>query len=83
MDSFYREVYENATLYVPIGTKAKYESTIGWKYFRNIVEFNPLGIENVSNTDETTDIVYDLSGRRLDKPRKGINIIGGKKVIVK
>ncbi|MBR4160832.1 MAG: hypothetical protein IKT87_04025 [Bacteroidaceae bacterium] len=34
-----------------------------------------LGIEN-----EKVEI-YDLSGRRLDKPTKGINIINGKKVI--
>ena len=34
-----------------------------------------LGIEN-----ENVEI-YDLSGRRLDKPTKGINIINGKKVI--
>lgn len=27
--------------------------------------------------------IYNLSGQRLDKPRKGINIIGGKKVMVK
>ena len=27
--------------------------------------------------------IYDLQGQRLEKPRKGINIIGGKKVVVK
>ena len=27
--------------------------------------------------------IYDLSGRRLDKPAKGVNIIGGKTVIVR
>ena len=36
-----------------------------------------LGLEN-----ENVEI-YDLSGRRLDKPAKGVNIIGGKKVLVK
>ena len=29
-----------ATLYVPIGTKAKYEATDGWKEFANIVEMD-------------------------------------------
>jgi len=33
-------VYENATLYVPTGTKAKYEATEGWKNFKNIEEFS-------------------------------------------
>ena len=27
--------------------------------------------------------IYNLNGQRLDKPRKGINIVGGKKVFVK
>ena len=30
--------FTSATLYVPIGTKAKYEATAGWKQFKNIVE---------------------------------------------
>ena len=34
-----------------------------------------LGLEN-----ENVEI-YDLSGRRLDKPAKGVNVIGGKLVI--
>ena len=27
--------------------------------------------------------IYDLSGRKLNKPKKGINIINGKKVLIK
>ena len=27
--------------------------------------------------------IYNLSGQRLEKPRKGVNIVGGKKVLVK
>lgn len=38
-------VYENATLYVPFGTKALYEATGGWKLFENIVEMD-MGIED-------------------------------------
>ena len=30
--------YNRVTLYVPAGTKAKYEATDGWKEFKNIVE---------------------------------------------
>ncbi|MCR5643253.1 MAG: leucine-rich repeat domain-containing protein [Prevotella sp.] len=33
-----RTHYSNAILYVPAGTKAKYEATEGWKNFKNIVE---------------------------------------------
>lgn len=33
--------------------------------------------------DDKQDVIYDLLGRRLDAPQKGINIINGKKVIIK
>ena len=29
------------------------------------------------------DVIYDLLGRRLDAPQKGINIINGKKVVIR
>lgn len=35
----------NATLYVPVGTKAKYEATDGWNMFTNIVEMQYVDIE--------------------------------------
>ena len=42
------------------------------------------GIDGILGTDGTNDgTIYDLSGRRLNKPAKGLNIIGGKKVLVK
>jgi len=34
--------FTNATLYVPIGTKALYEATEGWNKFQNIVEIEPV-----------------------------------------
>lgn len=42
------------------------------------------GIEEIElvNTDGTT-IIFDLMGRRLSEPVKGVNIINGKKVLVK
>ena len=42
-------VFTSATLYVPAGTKAKYEATDGWKEFKNIVEGG--GSENISFAD--------------------------------
>lgn len=42
------------------------------------------GIDGILGTDGMNDgTIYDLSGRRLNKPVKGLNIIGGKKVLVK
>mgnify|MGYP002856272169 CR=1 FL=1 len=51
--------YEAATLYVPVGTKALYQSTDGWKLFANIVE-----LDDFSSTDnvdyETDGVAYEL-----------------------
>ena len=40
------------------------------------------GIEDFRISDEDATI-YDLAGRRLGKKKKGINIVNGKKVLVK
>ena len=85
------EVFTSATLYVPKGTKSTYLSKKGWGLFgNNIVEFDPstfdpatLGIYDVMMDDDKDALIYDLLGRGLSQPRSGINIIGGKKVVVK
>lgn len=43
----------------------------------------PSGIEDVNADCNTNSRVFSLSGQRLTSPKKGINIIGRKKVIVK
>ena len=47
----WNEVYNEATLYVPYGTKALYEATEGWNKFQNIVEMEPVDIEPLENGD--------------------------------
>ena len=37
-------VSDETTLYAPVGTKAKYEATDGWKNFKNIVEMTPYDV---------------------------------------
>ena len=42
------------------------------------------GVMNVNMTSKIIDgSVYSLSGQRLSAPKKGINIIGGKKVVIR
>ena len=41
---------------------------------------------SVGNTDSRTqnsELIYDLTGRRVEHPRKGFYIVGGKKLILK
>lgn len=35
------------------------------------------------NNEATNNVIYNLNGQRIDKLQKGLNIVGGKKVIVK
>ena len=68
--------FTSATLYVPAGTKSKYESTPAWNQFTNIVE----GIENAVKSVET-DVKaeeterYNVGGQRISSPQKGLNIV--------
>lgn len=40
-------------------------------------------IANVLNGEQNTNEVYDLSGRQVSKPTRGLYIVNGKKVVVK
>lgn len=42
-----------------------------------------VGITNVESADAEANAIYNLQGQRLQKAQKGLNIIGGKKVLVK
>ena len=50
------------------------------------VDENQTGIESIQNAKckiQNEDAIYNLAGQRLNKMHKGINISGGKKVLVK
>ena len=81
--TFSQNTFYNATLYVPMGTIDKYKATSGWKDFVFIEESNPAGISVVENTKNNNTTIFDLNGVRLPEAKKGINIVNGKKVVLK
>ena len=54
------------------------------KVFTFVFEEDPDGIESLIPTlSKGKDIIYNVAGQRLSKMQKGINIVNGKKVMVK
>ena len=79
---FSNETYNNATLYVPVGSKSDFEKAIPWKLFY-IQEKDYAGIEDIvadDNSDEQIEY-FNLNGVRVENPQNGIFIRRqGKKV---
>lgn len=85
---FAEEWISDTLLYVPVGTKEKYQSQWQWNMFKEIIEtdnFPSSGIDCVAiGGKEQDNVLYDLFGRKVSEPRKGnIYILSGKKVIIK
>jgi hypothetical protein len=82
-------------LYVPIGSKSAYKAANYWKEFKEINEIETTGIDQINfqengeqGIDQEGAVWYTIDGKRVDKPKKGINIIRmsngtTKKVVVK
>lgn len=66
--TFSNSVYDNATLYVPIGSRLNYMCTEGWAKFKNIVE-----------TDQTTGLEGDVNG---DGTVDGIDIVALSNIVL-
>lgn len=67
-------------------TEAKKKGWKSYQYNHGWVEYegsDPSSIDGVKLDKAIDAPIYNLNGQRLDKPRKGIIIIGGKKILVK
>ncbi|SFW26109.1 Leucine rich repeat-containing protein, partial [Prevotellaceae bacterium HUN156] len=81
--TFYYYLYYTAVLNVPIGSKAAYQADYYWWYFTNIEEIDVAGVQGIQVDKDQNAMVYDLNGRRLNAPTKGVGIINGRKVLMK
>lgn len=82
--NFTNTEYMNLKVYVPEGSLEAYQQAPVWRNFWNLQEKTFTGIETVETDDSGTDaVIYDMQGRKLDVPKAGLNIINGKKVMIK
>lgn len=82
-NTFADVTYQNATLIVPVGMKAVYESTPGWKNFKNIVEGSVTGLKAAISENGAAGDAYTLGGIKVHAgAAKGLYVKNGKKAIV-
>ena len=79
---------EHATLHVPAELVESYKQTFPWNMFGNIVALTEEdyadGIEEIVNGKlSNSKSIYNLQGQRINRLQKGLNIVDGKKVVVK
>ena len=74
--SFSDDIYLDAVLYVPFGTKATYSSKRGWENFYSIQEFDATGIHQAHFSNEETVVgYYHINGIQKKTQFKGLNLI--------
>lgn len=76
-------VDKSIPLHVPYGKGEAYRRADGWKEFTNIIESmsDVNAIQQVGADGTSNGAIYNLNGIRLNKLQKGINIVGGRKVV--
>ena len=79
--TFTESCYQGASLYVPYGCHDAYMYASVWELFYDIFEL-PDGLDEIPEAIENGKI-YNLAGQRLQKMQKGINIVNGRKILVK
>lgn len=81
------EEHSTAVLYVPKDSKPYYTSDDEWRDFSSIVEVEmetaDVQVVPVQTTDYRSTQIYSLSGHRLTQLQKGINVINGRKVLIR
>ena len=84
-DAFDATPTENATLHVPANALRAYRRSWPWSDFKDIVAIgeDPDAIKGIKQSDDSKTEYYDLTGRRVYQPQKGLYIKNGKKVMMK
>ena len=59
----------------------KVDTGSGVRNFTFVFEDDVTGIETIQNVSD--EVIFDMTGRRLNRLQKGVNIVNGKKILVK
>ena len=82
-DAFDATPTEKSILHVPANSVETYRTSWPWSDFKEIVSIDVDAIMGVKLSDDRNGEYYDLTGRRILHPQKGLYIRTGKKVVVK
>lgn len=74
--------YNACPLYVPQASIGLYREADGWKQFADIRAIEGTGIGAPASSADARHKVYDVDGRQLPAPRKGLSIVDGRKVVM-
>ncbi len=77
---------QKCTLYVPKNTLSAYKAADQWKDFllmEEIATTNISTIKEQSNGESGKTSIYNLNGQRMQSLTKGLNIVNGKKILIK
>ena len=81
--SSFAEVDTSIPVYVPEESVAAYREAEGWKEFSNIIGIEA-GVGNLEFNSQNSGLTFDLMGRCVAEPQKGvIYIVNGRKVVIK
>ena len=89
-DAFDGSYIGSTILHVPSASVNAYITNDPWINFKDIIALtdsdpkpDATGVDVVWKTEDNKAIIYDLNGVRLNEPKKGINIVNGKKYMIK
>ena len=82
-DNFTNDQYKTLNVFVPQEALEAYWSAKLWREFWHLQGFDATEVEHVKAGSGNANIYYDLRGNRLDAPKRGLNIVNGKKVVMK
>ena len=77
------EQFKTIQINIPTGSLENYKNNFDWKRFNNFNEIDITGIYNIQADKNMKKNIYNLQGLILDRPERGINVIGGKKILVR